>query len=115
MNKQEQIHFIQSTLCPPEDTFWALFHALGDCVRYRITKVMMYHRNMCVSDLAAICNVSVPAVSQHLRVLQKNGLVTKKQEGRTVYYELKADNPYLKQIVGVIDRYLNDEKRKEHV
>lgn len=44
-----------------------------------------------VGELAKPFSVSVPAVSQHLRVLKAGGLVTERRAGRERYYRL---NPW---------------------
>jgi ArsR family transcriptional regulator len=42
----------------------------------------------CVSDLATEIGISVHNVSQHLRVLKEQRLVTSRKDGQTVYYRV---------------------------
>ncbi len=106
MNQTKHTDFIRTNLCNLDDKFWVLFRALGDCARYRIAKVLLRHRNVSVSELAEICEISVPAVSQHLRILKDAGLVTCKRKGRTAYYELDESTPYVARIIDLIGDYL---------
>lgn len=108
-----EINHIQSTLCRTDDTFWQLFKALGDCARYRMVKVMMRYRKMSVTDLAKIVDISVPAASQHLRVLEKTGLLTKKRAGKIMHYELIEDDRYVARVIDLIDMWLDSQVKKE--
>jgi DNA-binding transcriptional ArsR family regulator len=112
MIKEQDVQYIQSTLCQIDDTFWQLFKALGDCARYRMVKVMMHYRKMSVTDLAHIVGISVPATSQHLRVLEKTGLLTKKRVGKTIYYELIEDDQYVSKVVDLIETWLKRDEEK---
>ncbi len=61
------------------------FAALGDPTR-RVVFERVARRPLSVGRLAAGLSVSRPAVSQHLRVLERAGLVTHSREGtRRVY------------------------------
>ena len=41
-----------------------------------------------ISDIAAAMNMSDPAVSHHLKLLKKSGLITSRREGKEIYYKL---------------------------
>jgi DNA-binding transcriptional ArsR family regulator len=41
-----------------------------------------------VSDLADLCAVSLPNISQHLRTMRDKGVVTTEKEGQRVYYSI---------------------------
>jgi DNA-binding transcriptional ArsR family regulator len=62
----------------PVDT---VFHALGDPTRRQIVD-QLSHGPASVSELAAPLPISLPAVVQHLRVLQECGLVDSEKVGR---------------------------------
>src|SRR5690242_11329103 len=57
------------------------FAALADPTRRRILE-QLADGDRCVTDLAAPHRMSLPAVSKHLRVLEKAGLVQRRREGR---------------------------------
>ena len=63
--------------------------ALSDPTRRRIFEELRAGPRS-VGDLAAGLPVSRPAVSQHLRVLEKVGLVTHRRNGTRHLYELDA-------------------------
>ena len=56
------------------ETVSSLFKQLSDTTRLRIFWVLC-HSEECVINLAAIMNMSSPAVSHHLRLLKEAGLV----------------------------------------
>jgi DNA-binding transcriptional ArsR family regulator len=64
--------------------------ALGDSTRRAIVE-RLRGGPLAVGELAQDLPVSRPAVSQHLRVLEEAGLVTKRQEGTRRLYRLDPD------------------------
>ncbi len=43
-------------------------------------------KRLCVCDLSEILNMTIPAVSQHLKKLKDAELVDTEREGNTIYY-----------------------------
>ncbi len=64
------------------------FAALADPTRRRILE-QLAHGDCCVTALARPHRMSLPAVSKHLRVLEKAGLIRRKRRGRV--HQLKLD------------------------
>ena len=62
-----------------------IFRQLGDPSRIRIFWLLC-HCEECVVNIAAMVDMSSPAVSHHLRVLKDSGLLSSRREGREVYY-----------------------------
>ncbi len=58
---------------------------LGDPSRLRIFWILC-HCEECVTDIAAMMDMSSPAVSHHLRILKQSGLITSRREGKEMYY-----------------------------
>ncbi len=65
-----------------------LFKALADETRTKIL-YLLTQRELCVCDLAFILEMSLPAVSHHLRLLKTLRLVTTRREGKQVFYSLE--------------------------
>lgn len=65
----------------------AIFRALGDPQRLRLL-IMLEARSCCVSELAESLAEPLPAVSQRLRVLKSERIVTSERDGKHVYYSL---------------------------
>lgn len=85
-----------------KDRMPIIFRALGDLSRFRIFKLLMEHHDICVTDIANIFGITVSAASQQLRVLEMLELVEKMRMGQMVCYELKRDNPTVKQLIQFI-------------
>ena len=58
---------------------------LGDPSRLQIFWLLC-HCEECVLNIAAIVNMTSPAVSHHLRLLKGSGLIVSRREGKEMYY-----------------------------
>ena len=58
---------------------------LGDPSRLRIFWLLC-HCEECVLNIAALVNMSSPAVSHHLKLLKSSGLIVSRREGKEMYY-----------------------------
>jgi DNA-binding transcriptional ArsR family regulator len=67
----------------------AIFAALSDPTRRRILDLLA-RAELCVTDLAKPFSVSLPAISKHLRVLEKAGLIKRERDGRVHRLRLEA-------------------------
>jgi DNA-binding transcriptional ArsR family regulator len=65
-----------------DDRLDAVFHALGDRTR-RALLARLARRPAMITELADPFDMSLPAVSRHIRVLEDAGLVTRSVDGRT--------------------------------
>jgi len=71
------------------DTLSATFSALADPTRRRIL-ARLAQGETTVSELAAPFTISMPAVTKHLKVLEKAGLVTRSKRAQWRPVELRA-------------------------
>lgn len=81
-----------------------IFQALGDGGRLKIFKLLLEHRNLCVTDIANIFTMTVSAASQQLRVLERLGLVEKTRMGQMVCYEINRQSQIVKQLIILFKR-----------
>ncbi|MBQ0058626.1 MAG: winged helix-turn-helix transcriptional regulator [Lachnospiraceae bacterium] len=63
-----------------------VFKQLDDSTRLKIFWLLC-HCEMCVINIAAMMNMSGPAVSHHLSRLKNTGLITSRRSGKEVYYK----------------------------
>lgn len=68
-----------------------VFEALSSTVRRKILAYLA-HADMTAGEIAARFDISKPAVSQHLSVLENAGLVTSVKKGQFVHYSLAPDH-----------------------
>ena len=79
-----------------------VFEALADPTRLKIFQLLMNNRDLCVTDLANICKISVPAVSHQMRIMEVVGLVTKERMGKMICYQLKSNDSLVKKVMSII-------------
>lgn len=65
----------------------ALFRAVGDVARLRVLE-QLSDGEWCVSELAQTAGVGLSTVSQQLRLLRNEHLVTRRRSGKHVFYGL---------------------------
>ena len=61
---------------------------VGNEVRLKILFLLYIEGELCPCDLADILEMSVPAISQHLRKIKDSGFIIYRREGQTLYYTL---------------------------
>lgn len=71
-----------------------VFKQVSDGTRLRIFWLLC-HCEECVSNIAAAMEMSDPAVSHHLKLLRKDGLIVGRRDGKEIYYKL-ADSKQAK-------------------
>lgn len=74
------------------------FKALSDEKRIRILKLLTV-REMCVCALMIALDMSQPNLSHHLRILENQGFVNRRKEGKWAYYSL-TNLKVIKELVG---------------
>ena len=83
-----------------------VFEALSSTTRRKILAYLA-HAELTAGEIAARFEISKPAVSQHLGVLENAGLVTSEKRGQYVHYRLVEDhlantlNGYLQEVCPV--------------
>jgi DNA-binding transcriptional ArsR family regulator len=68
-----------------------LFRAAGDVSRLRLLDYLMGGER-CVSEIAQTMELGMSTVSQQLRLLREEHLVTSRREGKHIYYALADDH-----------------------
>ncbi|MCH3951304.1 MAG: metalloregulator ArsR/SmtB family transcription factor [Acidaminococcus sp.] len=62
-----------------------LFSSVSDTSRLKLFWLLCHYEE-CVINLSAIMNMSSPAISHHLKVLKKQGLIVSRRVGKEMYY-----------------------------
>ena len=65
--------------------------ALADETRQAILQLLV-EGEKCVGDLVEHFDMSQPTISHHLNILKSMGLVSRRKEGKHVYYSIDQDN-----------------------
>lgn len=64
----------------------------GDDVRMKMLYLLEEENELCVCDLADILEMTIPAVSQHLRKLKDGNILQTRRSKQTIYYSLKEEH-----------------------
>ena len=79
----------------------------AECLRtlahpHRLRMVQMLLRGrFTVGELAEACGIASHMASEHLRLMQRSGLLASKKEGRKAYYEIAE--PHLENIMKCVE------------
>lgn len=65
-----------------------VFQAISDANRRKLFNLLC-QREHAVQELVPHCGITFGAVSQHLKILRKSGLVSRRVEGRHRYYRAR--------------------------
>ena len=102
-----EIKYDASTIGELMNQCGGFFNAMGDDVRRGLFLKMVNagDKGINVTNLTADTGLSRPAISHHLKVLKKNGLVKLRREGRNNFYyvDLNENLEHLKQFVTCAD------------
>lgn len=70
----------------------SLLALAGNEVRLKILFLLEEENELCPCDLSDILEMSIPAVSQHLRKMKDGNVIQTRRSGQTIYYSLKPEN-----------------------
>lgn len=102
MLTKEQAVRIKSRIYKKNEKLPTVFSALSDPGRFRIMKLLILRKEVCVTDVAHILGVSLPAASKQLKIMEIAGLVKKERMGQMKCYELNRDNDIVKSIIKMV-------------
>lgn len=99
MLTKKQTNKIKKDMSDEKNRLPVILGALGDPGKFRIFKLLSEYRDICVTDIANVLNITVSAASQQLRVLEMLELVEKMRMGQMVCYEIRKENPVVRRLV----------------
>lgn len=78
---------------------------LAHPIRLRMVQLML-QGEFTVGELAEACDIPSHMASEHLRMMQHCGFLTRRQDGRRIYYQVSE--PTLEQIMDCIEKRFGD-------
>lgn len=94
----ETIHEVDSSIIALTN----ILKLAGNDVRLKILYLLHKESSLCPCDLSDILDMTVPAVSQHLRKMKDGGLVAAERDGQTIFYSITE--PYQKLLKPIFDQ-----------
>ncbi len=90
----------------------ALFRAAGDVGRLKLLE-RLADGEWCVSELAGAAGVGLSTVSQQLRILRAERIVTRRRAGKHIFYGL-ADSHIVELLRSAIDHAAEPTRNESH-
>ena len=90
-----------------------LFGALSDPVRFGILELLEDHATLCVTEIARVFRMSVPAASHQLKILEASGILKRDRMGQMMCYVIAKDDTRVKSIVQLMAKGRDTEKKKK--
>ncbi|MHA1214827.1 MAG: ArsR/SmtB family transcription factor [Candidatus Hodarchaeales archaeon] len=82
-----------------------IFKIVGSPIRLAILLAIENHE-LCVCEISKVVDLSVSAISHHLRILRDNRLVEDRRQGKQVFYSLK--DQHISQLLKMMTEHLNE-------
>ncbi len=88
-----------------------IFKALSDPNRLRILK-MLQMKPLCVCEITEVLDLATSTVSEHLRVLKKEGFIYEKRDGKWVNYLINKHpaDPRISAFLSTLDFWIGNDK-----
>lgn len=108
MLTETQINSLKNESSPGNKVITSLFYALGDESRLKALKIFLKYpeKDICVSEVAAILNVSVPAASRQLKILERSDLIGRERIGQMICYKINKANPLVKAVITIVKSHI---------
>ncbi|MEX0649777.1 MAG: metalloregulator ArsR/SmtB family transcription factor [Candidatus Andersenbacteria bacterium] len=101
MLTKKDIQAVREAIIVDDEQWPLMFNALADVGRFRIFKLLLKQPEVCVTDVANVLQISLPAASQQLRIMEHAGLVKKERMGQMMCYRLCNDDLLVKSIIKI--------------
>ena len=85
-----------------------IFNALSDVGRMQIFKIFLEREDVCVSDISKIIDVSVPAASRQLTILEQAGMIEKVRKGQMICFRVMKKDKTVRSIIEIIKKSTNN-------
>jgi len=103
MLKEKELQKVQKSFVEAKDRLAFVFEALGDPTRLKIFRLLATKKDLCVTDVAKVCGISVPAASYQLKMLEIVALVQRERMGKMICYELRKQDPVVQKVINIIE------------
>jgi DNA-binding transcriptional ArsR family regulator len=79
-------------VAPEIEKIAKVLNLAGNEVRLKILFLIHNEGEMCPCDLSDVLDMTVPAISQHLRKMKDGGLIKDNKVGQTIFYKVVREN-----------------------
>mgnify|MGYP001266249368 CR=1 FL=1 len=97
-----EITKLKKLLTKEDERLPIVFNALSDQKRCLIFRSFLKQEKLCVSDIAKTLGISMSLASQHLKILEITGLLTRERQGRIIYFRPKVSDELVRTIIKAV-------------
>lgn len=97
-----EIKKLKHLLTREDERLPIVFNALSDPKRCLIFRSFLKQDKLCVSDISRTLGISMSLASQHLKILEITGLLTRAREGRVIYFRPKVSDELVRTIIKAV-------------
>jgi DNA-binding transcriptional ArsR family regulator len=97
-----EITKLRSLLKRDDERLPIIFSALSDPKRCLIFRSFLKRDKLCVSDISRTLGISMSLASQHLKILEITGLLTREREGRVIYFRPNVKEELVRTIIKAV-------------
>lgn len=98
-----QLRIMSTEISAGQERMPFVFNALSDTGRFRIFNLLLNQEGLCVTEVANVLGVSVPAASQQLRIMELAGLLKKDRDGQRMCFRVRKEDNFIKSIIKLIN------------
>jgi|AP45_3_1055517.scaffolds.fasta_scaffold193055_1 ArsR family transcriptional regulator len=103
MLEAKELQKVQKSFSEMKDRLAFVFEALGDPTRLNIFRLLSKEKkDLCVTDIANVFKISVPAASYQLKILEMVGLIERERMGQMTCYTLREKDPLVRNVLKII-------------
>lgn len=103
MLEAKELQKVQKSFSEIKDRLAFVFEALGDPTRLNIFRLLSKEKkDLCVTDIANVFKISVPAASYQLKILEMVGLIERERMGQMTCYTLREKDPLVRNVLKII-------------
>ena len=99
----QEVQHVRKSVKDGRDRLSFVFEALSDSTRLKIFQLLTKYQGLCVTDLAKVCKLSVPAISYQLKVMEVVGLIERERMGKMICYKLRENDSLVKKLLKITD------------
>lgn len=90
-----------------------IYKSCSDEARLRILNLIMYHGEMCISDIEIILGYTQTKTSRHITYLKNSGILATRKTDRWVFYSIKEE---MKDIINLLHQFVaKDQTLREDI
>ena len=104
MLSDKEIQKFNKLMAKDDKRLSIIFNALSDPKRCKIYRLFIKSKDedLCVSDIAQIMEISIPSASQHLKILEITGLLSKERRGQKTVFSLNSGDQVVNALVKAV-------------